>query len=64
MLDSGFNVKLGDIGLARLIDHELGPQSTGLAGTLGYMAPEYVRTGKASKESDVYSFGVVAIEIC
>ncbi|CAI9272419.1 unnamed protein product [Lactuca saligna] len=65
MLDSGFNVKLGDFGLARLMDHELGPQTTGnLAGTLGYMAPEYVRTGKASKESDVYSFGVVAMEIC
>nr|XP_043635137.1 L-type lectin-domain containing receptor kinase IX.1-like [Erigeron canadensis] len=64
MLDSGFNVKLGDFGLARLMDHELGPQTTGLAGTLGYMAPEYIKTGKASKESDVYSFGVVAIEIC
>ncbi|GKD35513.1 L-type lectin-domain containing receptor kinase IX.1-like protein [Tanacetum coccineum] len=64
MLDSGFNVKLGDFGLARLMVHELGPQTTGLAGTLGYMAPGYVRTGKASKESNVYSFGVVAIEIC
>ncbi|KAK9061951.1 hypothetical protein SSX86_019135 [Deinandra increscens subsp. villosa] len=63
MLDSGFNVKLGDFGLARLMDHELGPQTTGLAGTLGYLAPEYVTTGKASKESDVYSFGVVALEI-
>ncbi|KAL7206124.1 hypothetical protein ACSBR2_018935 [Camellia fascicularis] len=30
---------------------------------MGYMAPEYVVTGKASKESDVYSFGVVALEI-
>ena len=63
MLDSGFNVKLGDFGLARLMDHELGPQTTGLAGTLGYLAPEYVTTGKASRESDVYSFGVVALEI-
>ncbi|KAJ0656710.1 putative protein kinase RLK-Pelle-L-LEC family [Helianthus annuus] len=63
MLDSGFNVKLADFGLARLMDHELGPQTTGLAGTLGYLAPEYVMTGKASKESDVYSFGVVALEI-
>jgi len=34
-----------------------------LAGTLGYMAPEYISTGRASKESDVYSFGVVALEI-
>ncbi|EOX91881.1 Concanavalin A-like lectin protein kinase family protein [Theobroma cacao] len=63
MLDSSFNVKLGDFGLARLMDHELGPLTTGLAGTLGYMAPEYIRTGRASKASDVYSFGVVALEI-
>ncbi|KAJ9177468.1 hypothetical protein P3X46_012684 [Hevea brasiliensis] len=63
MLDSSFNVKLGDFGLARLMDHELGPQTTGLAGTLGYLAPEYISTGRASKYSDVYSFGVVALEI-
>ncbi|KAI3462619.1 hypothetical protein Pfo_019282 [Paulownia fortunei] len=63
MLDSSFNVKLGDFGLARLMDHGLGPQTTGLAGTLGYLAPEYVSTGRASKESDVYSFGIVALEI-
>ncbi|KAH1082567.1 hypothetical protein J1N35_022328 [Gossypium stocksii] len=63
MLDSNFNVKLGDFGLARLTDHELGPRTTGLAGTLGYMAPEYIKTGRASKASDVYSFGVVALEI-
>ncbi|XP_030466144.1 L-type lectin-domain containing receptor kinase IX.1-like [Syzygium oleosum] len=63
MLDSGFNVKLGDFGLARLMDHELGPQTTGVAGTFGYLAPEYVSTGRASKESDVYSFGVVVLEI-
>ncbi|CAI9770033.1 unnamed protein product [Fraxinus pennsylvanica] len=34
-----------------------------LLGTMGYMAPECVTTGKASKESDVYSFGIVALEI-
>ncbi|EOX91878.1 Concanavalin A-like lectin protein kinase family protein, putative [Theobroma cacao] len=63
MLDSSFNVKLGDFGLARLMDHELGGQTTRLVGTLGYMAPEYISTGRASKESDVFSFGVVALEI-
>ncbi|RWR77348.1 L-type lectin-domain-containing protein [Cinnamomum micranthum f. kanehirae] len=63
MLDSGFNTKLGDFGLARLVDHELGAQTTALAGTFGYLAPECVVNGKASKESDVYSFGVVALEI-
>ncbi|GMI64071.1 L-type lectin receptor kinase IX.1 [Hibiscus trionum] len=63
MLDSSFNVKLGDFGLAKLMDHELGPKTTGVAGTLGYLAPEYISTGRASKESDVYSFGVVLLEI-
>ncbi|XWS11182.1 hypothetical protein CRYUN_Cryun38cG0061900 [Craigia yunnanensis] len=63
MLDSSFNVKLGDFGLARLINHELGPRTTRLARTLGYMAPEYVISGKASSKSDVFSFGVVTLEI-
>ncbi|GKU98686.1 hypothetical protein SLEP1_g11658 [Rubroshorea leprosula] len=63
MLDSNFNAKFGDFGLAKLMDHDVGQMTTGLAGTLGYMAPEYIRTRKASKESDVYSFGVVILEI-
>lgn len=64
MLDANFNAKLGDFGLAKLVDHEKGSKTlTMLAGTLGYMAPEIVVTGKATRESDVYSFGVVALEI-
>ncbi|KAK8331821.1 hypothetical protein V6Z11_A10G100200 [Gossypium hirsutum] len=59
MLDASFNVKLGDFGLARLMDHDLGPRTTGLARTFGYMAPEYISSGKASKQSDIFSFGVV-----
>ncbi|GLT98020.1 hypothetical protein SLE2022_155530 [Rubroshorea leprosula] len=62
-LDVAFNAKLGDFGLARLVDHAKGSRTTLLAGTIGYMAPECHRTGKASKESDVYSFGVVALEV-
>jgi hypothetical protein len=63
MLDSEFNAKLGDFGLARFVDHAKGAQTTALAGTLGYMAPECSTTGRASKETDVYSFGIVALEI-
>ena len=63
MLDSNFNAKLGDFGLARLVDHGKGSQTTVLAGTMGYMAPESATRGKASRESDVYSFGVVVLEI-
>ncbi|CBI35556.3 unnamed protein product, partial [Vitis vinifera] len=53
MLDSGFNAKLGDFGLARLVDHGKGSQTTVLAGTMGYMAPECATTGKASKQSKI-----------
>jgi|UniRef100_A0A2N9EF52 hypothetical protein len=63
MLDSNFNAKLGDFGLARFVDHGLGSQTTVLAGTMGYMAPECLITSKASTESDVFSFGVVLLEI-
>ncbi|PIN11792.1 Non-specific serine/threonine protein kinase [Handroanthus impetiginosus] len=42
---------------------KFGTINCGVVGTLGYLAPEYVSTGRASKESDVYSFGVVALEI-
>uniref|UniRef100_A0A7N2L6N8 non-specific serine/threonine protein kinase n=1 Tax=Quercus lobata TaxID=97700 RepID=A0A7N2L6N8_QUELO len=39
ILDSNFNAKLGDFGLARLVDHGLSSQTTVLAGTMGYLAP-------------------------
>uniref|UniRef100_A0ACD5UAB0 Uncharacterized protein n=1 Tax=Avena sativa TaxID=4498 RepID=A0ACD5UAB0_AVESA len=64
MLDESFNAKLGDFGLARLIDHGVSLQTmTAMAGTPGYLDPECIITGKASTESDVYSFGVTLLEI-
>ncbi|KAK9055109.1 hypothetical protein SSX86_026190 [Deinandra increscens subsp. villosa] len=64
LLDTEFNVKLSDFGLAKA-----GPQgdkthvSTRVVGTYGYAAPEYVMTGHLTSKSDVYSFGVVLLEI-
>nr|CAD1828322.1 unnamed protein product [Ananas comosus var. bracteatus] len=63
MLDSSFNSKLGDFGLARVINHDRTSWTTALAGTLGYLAPECADTGKASTQTDIYSFGVVLLEI-
>ncbi|KAL6629549.1 hypothetical protein ACP70R_029314 [Stipagrostis hirtigluma subsp. patula] len=63
MLDASFTAKLGDFGLARLVDHERESHTTALAGTMGYMDPECMLTGRASTASDVYSFGVVVLEI-
>ncbi|ERN14415.1 hypothetical protein AMTR_s00033p00240010 [Amborella trichopoda] len=63
MLDSNFNAKLGDFGLARFVEHGHASQTTVIAGTMGYLAPECIITGRASKESDIFSFGAVALEI-
>jgi hypothetical protein len=63
MLDASFAAKLGDFGLARLVDHGRGAHTTMLAGTMGYMDPECMSTGRTSTESDMYSFGVMLLEI-
>ncbi|VAH20296.1 unnamed protein product [Triticum turgidum subsp. durum] len=63
LLDADFNARLGDFGLARVVSHGGVPLATQPAGTLGYLAPEYVHSGVASERSDVYSFGVLALEV-
>ncbi|KAF3517682.1 hypothetical protein DY000_02063523 [Brassica cretica] len=63
LLDGNMNAKLGDFGLAKLCDHGIDPQTSYVAGTLGYISPELSRTGKASTSSDVFAFGVVMLEI-
>ncbi|KAL6578140.1 L-type lectin-domain containing receptor kinase VIII.2 [Orobanche minor] len=63
MLDEAFNAKLGDFGLARQVDHDKSPDATVAAGTMGYLAPEYLLTGRATDTTDVFSFGAVALEV-
>ncbi|GAB2300576.1 L-type lectin-domain containing receptor kinase VIII.1 [Dionaea muscipula] len=63
MLDEGFNARLGDFGLAREIEHDKSPDATVAAGTMGYLAPEYLLTGRATEKTDVFSFGAVVLEV-
>ncbi|CAN6334935.1 unnamed protein product [Urochloa humidicola] len=63
MLDETFTAKLGDFGLARLIDDGRHSHTTGVAGTMGYMDPECMLAGRVDVTSDVYSFGVLLLEI-
>ncbi|XP_031095931.1 L-type lectin-domain containing receptor kinase IV.1-like [Ipomoea triloba] len=63
LLDSEWNARLGDFGLARLYDHGTDPQTTHVVGTLGYLAPEHIRKGKATTSSDVFAFGAFLLEV-
>ncbi|KAK3415764.1 hypothetical protein EUGRSUZ_H01495 [Eucalyptus grandis] len=63
LLDAEFNGRLGDFGLARLHDHGDDPQTTRIAGTVGYLAPEHVRTGRATRSTDVFAFGAFLLEV-
>lgn len=65
MLDSQFNARLGDFGLARALDNEKTSyaEAEGVLGTVGYIAPECFHTGKATQQSDVYAFGAVLLEV-
>ncbi|GMH30068.1 hypothetical protein Nepgr_031911 [Nepenthes gracilis] len=63
LLDADFNGRVGDFGLARLYDHGTDPQTTHVVGTLGYLAPEHTRTGKATRSTDVFAFGAFLLEV-
>ncbi|CAN0921531.1 L-type lectin-domain containing receptor kinase S.6 [Linum grandiflorum] len=64
LLDSDFNAKLGDFGLAEVYEHSsLTREATIPAGTMGYLAPEYVYCGVPTQKTDVYSYGVVVLEV-
>ncbi|CAM6009843.1 unnamed protein product [Sphagnum balticum] len=64
LLDKNFNAKIADFGLARLFPNTNSHISTlQIAGTMGYLAPEYATRGQLSEKVDVFSFGVLVLEI-
>lgn len=63
LLDDEYNAYLSDFGLARLLGTSETHATTGVAGTFGYVAPEYAMTCRVSDKADVYSYGVVLLEL-
>ncbi|TKW06573.1 hypothetical protein SEVIR_7G248700v4 [Setaria viridis] len=62
LLDANLNSKISDFGLAKLYDDKNTHISTKVAGTFGYLAPEYAMRGHMSEKVDVFAFGVVILE--
>ncbi|TYH30577.1 hypothetical protein ES288_A01G106800v1 [Gossypium darwinii] len=63
LLDSDLTPKISDFGLAKLYDDKKTHISTRVAGTIGYLAPEYAMRGHLTEKTDVFAFGVVCLEI-
>ncbi|KAK2653811.1 hypothetical protein Ddye_013667 [Dipteronia dyeriana] len=63
LLNEDFEAKVADFGLARLISACETHVSTDIAGTFGYIPPEYGQTGRSTTRGDVYSFGVILLEL-
>ncbi|KAH9719847.1 protein kinase domain-containing protein [Citrus sinensis] len=63
LLDENLEPHVSDFGLAKLLVDEEAHVTTVVAGTFGYLAPEYLQSGRATEKSDVYSFGVLLLEL-
>ncbi|AQK40953.1 Putative leucine-rich repeat receptor-like protein kinase family protein [Zea mays] len=62
LLDTDLTPKISDFGLAKLFDEKKTHVSTKIAGTFGYLAPEYAMRGHLTEKADVFAFGVLAME--
>ncbi|PIN16747.1 Serine/threonine protein kinase [Handroanthus impetiginosus] len=63
LLDNENNAYLSDFGLSKILSTTETHATTRVAGTYGYIAPEYAMTGRVSRKADVYSYGVVLLEL-
>lgn len=63
LLDHNYAAKIADFGLSKLLNKEQTRTNTNLRGTIGYIAPEWLRSAPITSKVDVFSFGIMLLEI-
>ncbi|XP_071714800.1 uncharacterized protein [Rutidosis leptorrhynchoides] len=65
LLDGDYGARVADFGVAKVVDgnEKAGNSMSVIAGSCGYIAPEYAYTLRVNEKSDIYSFGVVLLEL-
>ncbi|KAM7485550.1 hypothetical protein LguiA_001559 [Lonicera macranthoides] len=64
LIDNNYTAKIADFGLSKLLYNDLTRTNTHARGTVGYMAPEWLKNAPVTAKVDVYSYGVMLLEIC
>ncbi|KAL9327933.1 hypothetical protein ACSQ67_002936 [Phaseolus vulgaris] len=63
LLDANYTAKIADFGLSKLLKKDQTRTNTNLRGTMGYMAPEWLKSAPITAKVDIYSYGVMLLEI-
>ncbi|XP_028773991.1 G-type lectin S-receptor-like serine/threonine-protein kinase LECRK2 [Neltuma alba] len=63
LLDADYTAKIADFGLSKLLNKEQTRTNTNFRGTIGYIAPEWLRSAPVTAKVDVFSFGIMLLEI-
>ncbi|GMH09496.1 hypothetical protein Nepgr_011337 [Nepenthes gracilis] len=63
LIDEKFNPLISDSGLRKILADDIIFSALKVSAAMGYLAPEYVTTGRFTDKSDVYAFGVIVLQI-
>ncbi|XP_016189185.1 LRR receptor-like serine/threonine-protein kinase GSO1 isoform X2 [Arachis ipaensis] len=63
LLDNQFNPLIMDAGLPKLLADDIVFSALKVSAAMGYLAPEYITTGRFTEKSDVYAFGVIVLQV-
>ena len=63
LIDDQFNPLISDSGLPKLLADDIVFSALKTSAAMGYLAPEYITTGRFTQKSDIYAFGVIVLQV-